>query len=273
MPGSPPPPAAATGCWKTAGWTCTARARPARRCTWCTPRQTPKGRLKPAPANSSRPLRSWTGWGGPAATRFPPTTVAVAARAGTIAAKRRVGTYLRSVITCDATGKPALSWHFDQAAIDAEAATDGWYALTANLPPAQASPAEVFLRYKGQHVVERRYGEFKGPLAVTPLFPKPSRRIAALITVICLALLIFCLIERQVRKALASHGGKMTGLPGYRLTPAAPTGRTIFMALSDLRLIPAHDGNPAMIPKPAGVQAQLLDLLEIDISRPRWLTK
>ena len=208
-----------------------------------------------------------------AGTRFHPTTVAVAARAGTIAAKRRVGTYLRTAITCDATGKPALSWHFDQAATDAEAAADGWYALLTNLAPAQASPAEVFLRYKGQHVVERRYGEFKGPLAVTPLFLKTSRRIAALITVICLALLIFCLIERQVRKALAPHGGKMTGLPGYRLTPAAPTGRTIFMALSDLRLIPAHDGNPAMIPKPAGVQAQLLDLLEIDISRPRWLTK
>jgi transposase len=208
-----------------------------------------------------------------AGTRFHPTADAVAARAETIATKRRVGTYLRTAITCDATGKPALSWHFDQAAIDAEAATDGWYALLANLPPAQASPAEVFLRYKGQHVVERRYGEFKGPLAVTPLFLKTSRRIAALITVICLALLIFSLIERQVRKALAPHGGKMTGLPGYRLTPAAPTGRTIFMALSDLRLIPARDGNPATIPKPAGVQARLLDLLEIDISRPRWLTK
>jgi hypothetical protein len=59
--------------------------------------------------------------------------------------------------------------------------------------------------------VERRYGEFKGPLAVTPLFLKTSRRIAALITVICLALLIFCLIERQVRNALAPHGY-------YRLT-------------------------------------------------------
>jgi transposase len=208
-----------------------------------------------------------------AGTRFHPTADAVAARVKTIAAKRRVGPYLRTVITEDATGKPALTWHFDQAAVDAEVAADGWYALLANLAPSQASPAEVFLRYKGQHVVERRYGEFKGPLAVTPLFLKTNRRIAALITVICLALLIFCLIERQVRKALAPHGEKMTGLPGYRLTPAKPTGRTIFMALADLRLIPAHDGNPAMIPKPAGVQARLLDLLQIDISRPRWLTK
>jgi hypothetical protein len=65
----------------------------------------------------------------------------------------------------------------------------------------------------------------------------------------------------------------MTGLPGYRLTPAKPTGRTIFMALADLRLIPAHDGNPAVIPQPTGVRARLLDLLSSDISRPRWLTK
>lgn len=208
-----------------------------------------------------------------AGTRFHPTTGAVAARVTAIAAKRRVTAYLRTAITEDATGKPALTWHFDQAAIDAEAAADGWYALLTNLDPSQASPAEVFLRYKGQHIVERRYGEFKGPLAVTPLFLKTNRRIAALITVICLALLIFCLIERQVRQALAAHGEKMTGLPGYRLTPAKPTGRTIFMALSDLRLVPAHDGNPATIPKPTGVQARLLNLLGTDISRPRWLTK
>ncbi len=78
---------------------------------------------------------------------------------------------------------------------------------------------------------------------------------------ICLALLIFCLIERQVRQALAPHGGTMTGLPGYQATAARPTGRTIF---------PLHPPRPA---KPTGVQARLLDLLGIDISRPRWLSK
>ncbi len=208
-----------------------------------------------------------------AGTRFHPTADAVAARAAAIAAKRRVTAYLRTAITCDATGKPVLSWHFDQAAIDAEAAADGWYALLTNLDRDQSDPAGVLRRYKGQHVVERRYGEFKGPLAVAPIFLKTNRRITALITVICLALLIFCLIERQVRQALAPHGGTLTGLPGYRTTAARPTGRTIFQALAGLRLIPAHDGNPAMIPRPAGVQARLLDLLGIDISRPRWLTK
>jgi hypothetical protein len=103
-------------------------------------------------------------------------------------------------------------------------------------------------RYKGQHVAGRRYGEFKGPLAVAPLFLETNRRITALITVICLALLIFCLAERQVRDALALHGEMMTGLPGYGPAPARPTGRTIFQALADLRLIPAHNGNPATVP-------------------------
>jgi hypothetical protein len=95
---------------------------------------------------------------------------------------------------------------------------------------------------------------------VAPLFLKTNRRIADLITVICLALLIFCLAGRQVRNALRPHGEMMTGLPGYGRTPARPTGRTIFQALAGLRLIPAHDGCPVLIPKPAGVQAHLLDL-------------
>jgi transposase len=208
-----------------------------------------------------------------AGTRFHPDAEAVAARVQAIAARRRVQKYLRTAITAGPAGKPALAWHFDQDAIDAEAAADGWYALLTNLAPDQAGPEQVFRRHKGQHAVERRYGEFKSPLAVAPLFLKTNRRITALIAVICLALLIFCLTERQVRQALAPHGEMMTGLPGYRTTAARPTGRTIFQALADLRLIPAHDGSPATIPRPAGVQARLLDLLDIDISRPRWLIK
>jgi hypothetical protein len=68
--------------------------------------------------------------------------------------------------------------------------------------------------------------------------------------VICLALLIFCLAGRQVRNAPRPHGEMMTGLPGYRRTPARPTGRTIFQALAGLPLIPAHDGNPPRSPNP-----------------------
>jgi hypothetical protein len=184
-----------------------------------------------------------------AGTRFHRTEDAVAARVQAIAANRRAGKYLRTAITAGPAGKPCLAWHFDQDAIETDAAADGWYALLTNLAPDQAGPAEVFRRYKGQHVVECRYGEFKGPLAVAPIFLELNRRITALITVICLALLIFCLVERQVRRALAPHGEMMTGLPGYGPTPARPTGRTIFRALADLRLIPRPRRQPRHHPQ------------------------
>jgi hypothetical protein len=56
----------------------------------------------------------------------------------------------------------------------AEQASDGWYALLTNLDPDQADAAEVLARYKGQEVVERRYGAFKGPLAVAPCSCSPT---------------------------------------------------------------------------------------------------
>src|SRR6266511_383253 len=45
-----------------------------------------------------------------------------------IARSRKVTGYLRAQAGTDpATGKPTLSWSFDQEALDAEQATDGWY--------------------------------------------------------------------------------------------------------------------------------------------------
>lgn len=135
-----------------------------------------------------------------AGTRHHPDVAAVTAKAAQISRQRRVGAYLRTTITLDAdTGKPCFAWYFDQDTIDAEAATDGWYALLTNLDTADADPAEVLRRYKGQSAVEQRYSSIKGPLAVAPMFLQTNRRITALITVICLALLIFSLIEREVR--------------------------------------------------------------------------
>jgi transposase len=198
-------------------------------------------------------------------SRHYPSEQAVTDRVTAIAAGRRVKTYLRAQTGTDpATGKPTLRWRFDQAAVEAEAATDGWYALLTNLDSA-VDAAEVLIRYKGQEVVERRYSAFKGPLAVAPMFLKTNRRIEALITIICLALLVFCLAERSVRAALRPDT-TMTGLyPGQK---AKPTGTLIFAALARLRLIPATNGQPATIPQPGAVQARLLDLLAVDPTQP-----
>jgi transposase len=131
------------------------------------------------------------------------TAEKVTARISAIARERRVGDYLRADVGTGPRGRPTLAWHFDQAAIDAEAATDGWYALLTNLP-ADLTAGQVLARYKNQPATsERRYHDLKGPLAVAPMFLHANRRITAIIGIICMALLIYCLAERQARRNLA----------------------------------------------------------------------
>jgi hypothetical protein len=194
--------------------------------------------------------------------RHYPDVAAVEVRLGGIARQRKVAAYLRSRLGTDARGRPTLDWHFDEAALAAEAATDGWYALVTNLDPSEADSAEVLRRYKGQEVVERRYGDFKGPLAVAPMFLKSNRRIEALLSVICLALLVFCLVEREIRRGIAPEV-TMVGLHPARRA-ARPTGRAIFGALVTMRLIPASRAGPAVVPRPSDVQLRLLELLDVD---------
>ncbi len=124
----------------------------------------------------------------------------------------------------------------------------------------------MFRHYKGQEAPERRYHNFKGPLAVAPMFLKNNRRIEALISVICLALLIFALVERTVRLALHPTV-KLAGL--WAGQPAKPTGRLIFAALSQLRLVPSTHTSPAHIPRPPPLQARILKLLDVDPRAPR----
>jgi transposase len=199
-------------------------------------------------------------------SRHYPTAEAVTARVNTIARERRVGDYLRTTIGTHHNGRPTLDWHFDQDAIDAETATDGWYALLTNLP-ATVTAARVLARYKNQPAAsERRYHDLKGPLAVAPMFLHTNRRITALIGVVCLALLIYCLIEREARRNLAP-ATKLDGL--YAGRPAKPTAGLIFAALATLRLrTSASDGTP-QIPQPDALQLRLLDLVKIDPRRPR----
>jgi transposase len=193
-------------------------------------------------------------------SRHYPTPAKVAARITTIARQRHVGDYLRSTIGTDQNGRPTLAWSFDQEAIDAETATDGWYALLTNLPET-ITAAQILIRYKNQPTAsERRYHDLKGPLAVAPMFLHSNRRITALIGVICLALLIFCLIEREARRNLAP-ATTIDGL--YAGRPAKPTASLIFTTLATLRLRHANDGQPE-IPEPTPLQKQILDLLKID---------
>lgn len=208
-----------------------------------------------------------------AGSRYYKTREKIAEKIGVIAKTRRVTDCLHTEITDGPDGKPVLAWHFDQDVLDIQAKADGWYALITNQEPEHASPAETFLQYKGQPQVERRYSELKGPLAVAPFFLHDNKRLTALLHVLMLALLVYSLIERQVRRALEHAGspdGKMTGLyPDNRRE--RPTARMIFYHLGelDLAIPPASEPGgdpPQVLHITRGVQLHLLDLLGINLT-------
>ncbi|MET8647307.1 hypothetical protein [Streptomyces sp. NPDC004675] len=100
-----------------------------------------------------------------------------------------------------------------------------------------------------------------------------DRSIAALITVICLALMVFCLIERQVRQALGPEQA-IRGL--YSNNHAVrQTGRMVLYHLASLTIRPDTATRPTPHPINRGVQPHLLELrasTKPDLaSAPEWL--
>jgi hypothetical protein len=141
---------------------------------------------------------------------------------------------LISTTTSTRNAKPTLTFKRDHDAIAAAAQTDGIYALATNLPQKRLRAGEVLRDYKGQQIVERRHRDYKQTLKVRPIFLHNDDRIYALTSIIGIALLIFGLIETELRKQL--HDNEL--LPG--LLPenraAKPTGRNVLGAFQGLGL-------------------------------------
>jgi len=127
--------------------------------------------------------------------------------------------------------KPTLTWERDQAAIDAATQHDGVYALATNLP-GRITAAAVLGLYKNQHVVELAHRANKSVLNVRPIFLHNDDRIAALVSIVGLALLIYGLIETDLRQALGPDQHLAGLLPEGRA--ARPTGRNILTAFQGL---------------------------------------
>jgi transposase len=86
--------------------------------------------------------------------------------------------------------------------------------------------------YKDQALSERAHHFLKGPVAVRPVFLQSNRRAAALVGVCSIALLVYGLIESELRDAI----GPARTIPG--LLPegraARPTAENVFRAFNGL---------------------------------------
>ena len=170
---------------------------------------------------------------------------------------------LLEVTTGTRGGKPTLRWCRNEQAIEKAAAADGLYALATNLP-GRLSAGALLRTYKEQGLVERRHRDLKGPLRVRPIFLHNDDRIAALVSIVGLALLVFGLIEADLRRAL----GPEQELPGLLPEGRAgrPTGRSLLAAFQGLGLTHTRDG--IVLDRLTGTQRQILELLGVPIPWP-----
>jgi transposase len=154
--------------------------------------------------------------------------------------KGRAGTWLRTQVH-DHDGNLSLSWWRDADAVADTERRDGLYALITNMSPSQCSPDRLLALYKDQALSERAHHFLKGPLAVRPVFLHSNRRAAALVAVCSIALLVYGLIEAELRHAI-TPARTITGLlPEGRA--ARPTGENIFKAFAGLGYQRARNTN------------------------------
>jgi hypothetical protein len=175
---------------------------------------------------------------------------------------------LIQVTTSTRAGKPVISWHRDAAAITAASALDGLYALATNLPDhddgTPLTALDVLKIYKDQWIVEQRHRDLKQTLKVRPVFLHNDDRIEALIAVIGIALLIFGLIEAELR-AVLGDGVPLPGiLPEGRA--AIPTARAALAAFDGL--CATYTTRGIVLDRLTRTQRTILALLNIPLPWP-----
>ena len=133
------------------------------------------------------------------------TAAQVEARVAAVLSKRRVRA-LYQVTVAEAAAVPTLTWTVNAAALQRAEALDGYYVLLCSWPKEKATNSELLGKWKQEALIERRYSDWKGPLRVRPVFVTSNRRMVALVLLLHLALMIYCLIEREARRRLAEQG-------------------------------------------------------------------
>ena len=131
----------------------------------------------------------------------------------------------------------------------------GCFVLFTNVPttgPLAHSARDILAVYKEQHGTEQNYGFLKDPVIVNSLFLKKPERIEALGLVLLLALLIWRLMERAMRRHVDTTS---TPLPGW--DKKATERPTAFMMVTKFAgVIVLKRGHDRQLARPLSVVQQ-----------------
>ena len=111
----------------------------------------------------------------------------------------------------------------------------GWTVLATTLRPEECTDAEMLQAYQEQHItVEPGFRWIKNPAAISPVWLEKPERIAALAMLTVVGLLVYAVIQRQVRLSLRDHDRH---IPGHKGPTATPTAAVVFALFTPVTLV------------------------------------
>jgi transposase len=137
----------------------------------------------------------------------------------------------------------------------------GCFVLLTNVPTEKKSALEVLKTYKEQDGIEKNFGFLKDPLVTNDLFLKTPSRIEALGLILVLALLLWRLMERAMRRKTKEENSTLTGWNNGKT--AKPTS---FMMVSKFIsvVVAVKNGERSLFTPLNKVQLAYLKALEVN---------
>jgi hypothetical protein len=113
--------------------------------------------------------------------------------------------------------------------------TFGWMVLATTISEQTCGDAEIVWAYREQTTtVEPGFRWIKNPAAISPVWLEKPERIAALAMLTVVGLLVYGLIQRQVRQYLQQHGQRLMGNKGET---ALPTAAVVLASFAQVTLV------------------------------------
>lgn len=195
------------------------------------------------------------------------TVETVKDRADQILGKNAAGRFIQVQVsrTRAKTAPIRLTWSVPGKALQTAAQGDGVYSVVTNLLTATHSATEVLAIYKDQHQVEGRFRDLNQlPIRVRPLWLKRPDRIETLVFLIMIAVLLYALLERQVRRHIAATGQKIDGLMPEKRDTLTPSGQRLLRAFAAVCLVRLDDGQQVrfQLSELSAVHRRILKALE-----------
>ena len=114
---------------------------------------------------------------------------------------------------------------------------NGWTVLATTISAATCPDAEILQAYQEQHTtVEPGFRWIKNPAAISPVWLEKPERIAALAMLTVVGLLVYSILQRQVRLYLQTHDQQLPGNKGMTATPTAAVMLALFAHVALIQL-------------------------------------